>query len=257
MELFNLAGKTALVTGASRGIGRAIAMRLAEAGAKVVINSRTPERCQAVVDEITAKGGKAMSAPYNISKESEVRALAKESLSISGAIDIFVGNAAANPHYGPALEAPMSAIDKIIDTNIKSNLILCQELVPEMKSRGGGVIMLITSIAGVQSSEGLAIYGMSKAAEASIVRSLATELGPDNIRVNAIAPGLVHTDFAKALWQDQERLKRTENTYPLQRIATPDEIAGTAVWLASSAGGFVTGQTITVDGGITIAGKRT
>ena len=175
MELFNLAGKTALVTGASRGIGRAIAMRLAEAGAKVVINSRTPERCQAVVDEITAKGGKAISAPYNISNESEVRALAKESLSISGAIDIFVGNAAANPHYGPALEAPMSAIDKIIDTNIKSNLILCQIGSRNEKPRrrsdnadhidcGCAVVRRIGDLRNEQ------------AAEASIVRSLATEL---------------------------------------------------------------------------------
>lgn len=256
MDLFSLAGKTALVTGASRGIGRAIALRMAEAGATVLINSRTPERCQAVVEEITALGGKAAAVPHNISKEAEVRELARSCLEQFGTIDIFVGNAAANPHYGPALEAPMEAVDKIIDTNIKSNLILCQEFVPGMRKKGDGVIMLITSIAGTQSSEGLAIYGMSKAAEASLVRSLATELGPDNIRVNAIAPGLVRTDFAKALWEDKDRLKRTEEAYPLQRIASPDEIAGTAVWLGSPAGAFVTGQTITVDGGITVTGKR-
>ncbi|WP_162946767.1 SDR family NAD(P)-dependent oxidoreductase [Ruegeria sp. EL01] len=209
MEIFSLAGKTALVTGASRGIGRATALRMAEAGAKLLINSRTPERCQEVVDEIRATGGEAIAVPHNISKEVEARALAKASLDAFGGVDIFVGNAAANPYYGPALEAPMSAIDKIIDTSIKSNLVLCQELVPGMKERKDGSIILVTSIAGVQSSDGLAIYGMSKAAEASLVRSLATELGCYNIRANAIAPGLVRTDFARgqrAVEKDRKHL---------------------------------------------------
>ena len=256
MSLFRLDGQTALITGGSRGIGRAIAHRMAEAGASVIINGRTAETCENVVEEIRAAGGVARALPYNISKVEDAMAIAHESLGIFGKVDIFVGNAAANPHFGPVLEVDMGAFDKIVDTNIKANLLISQVLVPPMVERQSGSLIFVTSIAGIQASDGLGIYGMSKAAEAALMRNLAAEHGPDNIRVNCIAPGLVKTDFAKALWEDKEKLEKTTSAYPLRRIGTPDEIAGTAVWLASPAGGFVTGQTIVVDGGVSIVGKR-
>ena len=256
MSLFRLDGQTALITGGSRGIGRAIAHRMAEAGASVIINGRTSETCETVVEEIRAAGGVARALPYNISKVEDATALAHESLGIFGKVDIFVGNAATNPHFGPVLGVDMAAFDKIVDTNIKANLLISQVLVPPMAERRSGSLIFVTSIAGIQASDGLGIYGMSKAAESALMRNLAAEHGPDNIRVNCIAPGLVKTDFAKALWEDQEKLEKTTSAYPLRRIGTPDEIAGTTVWLASPAGGFVTGQTIVVDGGVSIVGKR-
>lgn len=256
MSLFRLDGQTALITGGSRGIGRAIAHRMAEAGAQVIINGRTAETCNAVVEEIQAAGGEARALAYNISRVEEARSLALESLEVFGKVDIFVGNAASNPHYGPVLDVEPAAFDKIVDTNIKANLLISQVLAPPMEIRRTGRLIFITSIAGLQASEGLGIYGMSKAAEAALMRNLAAELGPSKITVNCIAPGLVKTDFAKALWEDEERLEKTTSAYPLRRMGTPDEIAGTAVWLASPAGGFVTGQTIVVDGGVSVVGKR-
>ncbi len=256
MDLFRLDGQTALVTGGSRGIGRAIAHRMAEAGASVIINGRSTETCDVVVKEIRAAGGDAKALPFNISKPEDATNLAQESVRAFGKVDIFVGNAAANPHFGPVLDVEPAAFDKIIDTNIKANLLICQALIPAMAERQTGSVIFVTSIAGIQASDGLGIYGMSKAAETALMRSLAAEHGPDNVRVNCIAPGLVKTDFAKALWEDPARLEKTTSAYPLRRMGTPDEIAGAAVWLASPAGGFVTGQTIVVDGGVSVVGKR-
>ena len=256
MTLFSLEGQTALITGGSRGIGRAIALRMAEAGASVIVNGRTAETCEAVVEEIRTAGGQARALPYNISRIEDATALAHDSLDTFGKVDIFVGNAAANPYYGPVLDVEMSAFDKIVDTNIKANLLISKVLVPPMVQRKAGCLMFITSVAGLQASDNLGIYGMSKAAEAALVRNLAAEHGPSNVRVNCIAPGLVKTDFARALWEDKDRLAKTMSAYPLRRMGTPDEIAGTAVWLASPAGGFVTGQTIVVDGGVSMVGKR-
>jgi NAD(P)-dependent dehydrogenase (short-subunit alcohol dehydrogenase family) len=256
MTLFRLDGQTALITGGSRGIGRAIALRMAEAGAQVIVNGRNRETCEATVEEIQSAGGQARALPYNISKVEDATALAHESLNAFGKVDIFVGNAAANPHFGPVLEVEMAMFDKIVDTNIKANLLISKVLAKPMAERDGGSLIFITSIAGIQASDGLGIYGMSKAAEAALTRNLAAEHGPDNIRVNCIAPGLVKTDFAKALWEDKDKLEKTTSAYPLRRMGTPDEVAGTAVWLASPAGGFVTGQTIVVDGGVSVVGKR-
>jgi len=256
MDCFELRGKTALITGGSRGIGRAIALRLSEAGANVIVNGRNAEACAAVAEEIAQKGGQAVPLPFNISKMEDITELARQSMAAFGKIDIFVGNAAANPYHGPVLDVGMDAFDKIVSTNIKANLLLCRKLVPPMAERRDGVVIFITSVAGIQASDGLGIYGMSKAAEASLARNLAAEHGPDNVRVNCIAPGLIRTDFARSLWEDPERLAETERAYPLRRIGEPDEIAGTALWLASPAGAFVTGQVIVVDGGVSIVGKR-
>ena len=252
MDLFRLDGRTALVTGSSRGIGRAIALRFAEAGAHVIVSSRKADACAAVVDEIKDAGGTATAIACNVSDPDAIAALVTE----APAIDVFVGNAAANTHHGPTLDVGDSAFDKIFATNVKANLRFCQALFPQMAERGGGVAIFITSIAGLRGTDDIGIYGMSKAAETSLARSLAVGWGPHGIRVNCIAPGLVRTDFARALWEDDAKRTAAEAQYPLRRIGEPDDVAGAAVFLASSAGSFVTGQTIVVDGGITIAGAR-
>lgn len=256
MTLFSLEGKTAIVTGGSRGIGKAIALRMAEAGARIVVSSRKLEACQTVADEIKLSGGEAAAIACNISSLSDLQVLVDESRKAFGGIDILVGNAAANPYYGPITEIEESAFDKIIDTNVKSNLWLCKSLLPGMAERGGGAVIFISSIAGITGTDDIGAYGLSKAAESSMARGLAVGWGKHNIRVNCIAPGLVKTDFAKALWDDPEKLKKAEAAYPLGRIGDPDDIAGVAVCLASPAGAFITGQTIVVDGGVTIAGAR-
>jgi len=256
MNLFSLEGKTAIVTGGSRGIGRSIALHLAEAGARVVVSSRKIEPCQAVADEIKEAGGEAMAVACNISKLDEIENLVAETNTAYGGVDILVGNAATNPHYGPTTTIEEPAFDKIVDTNIKSNLWLCKSVLPDMAERGGGSVIFLTSVAGVTGTDDIGVYGLSKAALSSLARSLAVGWGKKNIRVNCIAPGLVKTDFARALWEDPERLLKAEAAYPLGRIGEPEDIAGVAVCLASPAGAFITGQTIVVDGGITMAGAR-
>ncbi len=256
MNLFDLSGKVALVTGGSRGIGRAIALRMAEAGASVVVSSRRAESCDLVVAEIEQAGGKAISAPCNVSDIESLAALVDTARTAFGKVDILVGNAAANPHHGPTTSVDSSAFDKIISTNVKANLWLAKSVLPDMAERRNGVLIFITSIAGLRGTDDIGVYGLSKAAETSMARSLAVGWGKHNIRVNCIAPGLIRTDFAKALWDDPERLKQVEAAYPLGRIGEPDDIAGIAVCLASPAGAFITGQTIVVDGGITMAGAR-
>jgi NAD(P)-dependent dehydrogenase (short-subunit alcohol dehydrogenase family) len=256
MDLFKLTGKTAIVTGGSRGIGKAIALRLAQAGASVVVSSRTEADCAAVAAEITDAGGKAIAVPCNVSREGEITALVEAAVSAFGPVDVLVGNAAANPYYGPLTGIEERAFDKIIDTNVKANLWLARAVLPAMAERKDGALIFISSIAGITGTDDIGAYGLSKAALSSMVRSLAVRWGADNIRVNAIAPGLVKTDFAKALWEDPARRAEAEAAYPLRRLGEPDDIAGAAVWLASPAGGFVTGQTIVVDGGITVAGAR-
>ena len=256
MDLFSLKDKTAIVTGGSRGIGRAIAFRMAEAGARVVVTSRKIEACNEVVEEITIAGGKAVAIACNISNLADIDHMVGEARKAFGGIDILIGNAATNPHYGPITDVEEPAFNKIIDTNLKSNLWLCKAVLPEMAERGGGSVILLHSVAGIRGTDDIGAYGMSKAAVGSLARSLAVGWGKKNIRVNCIAPGLVKTDFARALWEDPERLKKVEAVYPLGRIGEPDDIAGVAVCLAAPAGAFITGQTIVVDGGVTMTSAR-
>ncbi len=256
MDLFRLDGKTALVTGGSRGIGRSIANRMAESGANVIVTSRKRDACQDVVAEIEACGGRAIAAPCNVSDIASLGDLMNEAKSAFGGVDIFVGNAAANPHHGPTTDVDEAAFDKIITTNLKANLWLAKAVLPDMAKKRDGAVIFVTSIAGIKGTDDIGVYGMSKAAEESMARSLAVGWGKHNIRVNCIAPGLVRTDFAKALWSDPEKLQAAEAQYPIGRIGEPDDVAGVAVFLASRAGAFITGQTIVVDGGITIAGTR-
>jgi NAD(P)-dependent dehydrogenase (short-subunit alcohol dehydrogenase family) len=252
-SLFDLGGQVAVVTGASRGIGRAIAERMAQQGAKVVVSSRRLEACQEVVDGITARGGEAIAVACNIGRKPELQGLVDATLAQWGRIDSLVCNAAINPYFGPAIDMPDEAFDKIMASNVKSNLWLAHMALPGMAAQGGGSVIVVSSIGGLRGSPVLGAYAISKAADMQLVRNLAVEWGPRNIRANCIAPGLVRTDFARALWENPEIYRKRTRDTPLQRIGEPDEIAGAAVFLASRAGSFMTGQTMVIDGGI-IAG---
>ena len=251
--MFELTGKVALVTGSSRGIGRAIAETMAKQGAKVVVSSRKRDACDAVVDAIRAEGGEATAIPCNIGRKEELEALVAAAMTAYGRIDVLVCNAATNPVFGPMREVSDEAYDKIMTTNVKSAFWLCNMVAPGMAERGdGGAVILISSIASMYGNRKLGIYGVSKAAEQQLVRNLAVEWGGDNIRVNAIAPGLIRTDFARALWEDPKRLAIMEAMTPLKRIGEPVEIAALATFLASDSASFITGQTIVADGGRTV-----
>ena len=250
-SLFDLTGKVAVVTGSSKGIGRAIAERMAEHGARVVVSSRKQDSCDVVTQAILAKGGQAVTKTCNIGRKEELRALVDAATETWGGIDILVCNAAVNPYYGLSVNAPDEAYDRIMNYNVRSNFWLCNMALPGMAARGGGSVVIISSIGGLRGSTHLGIYALSKAADMQLVRNLAVEWGPRNIRANCIAPGLIRTDFARALWENPEIARRRARETPLQRIGEPDDIAGAAVFLASAAGGFTTGQTIVIDGGTT------
>jgi NAD(P)-dependent dehydrogenase (short-subunit alcohol dehydrogenase family) len=255
MDLFDLTGKTAVITGSSRGIGRAIAEQMAEAGANVVISSRKAGPCEEVAAGIIKAGGSALSIPCNIGDKAQLQALIARTREHFGQVDILVCNAAVNPYYGPLLEVSDEAYDKTMSSNVRSNLWLMQLVMPEMAERKDGVVIIISSIAGLRGSPLLGVYAISKAADLQLCRNLAVEWGRHNIRINCIAPGLIKTDFARALWEDPVVLEQSVSHAPLRRIGEPIEIAGAAVFLASKAGRFVTGQAIVVDGGVTIAGR--
>jgi NAD(P)-dependent dehydrogenase (short-subunit alcohol dehydrogenase family) len=250
---FDLTGKVAVITGSSRGIGRASAELLAKLGAKVVVSSRKADACEAVAGGIRKDGGDAHVIPCNISRRDEVEGLIKGTVKHYGPIDILVCNAAVNPYYGPLLDIPDEAFDKIMGSNVKSNIWLCAQAIPAMAERGKGSVVIISSIGGLRGSTVIGAYGISKAADFSLCRSLAGEWGPKGVRVNCIAPGLVKTDFAKALWEDEANLKRRTATTPLRRIGESHEIAGAVAFLGSDASTFMTGQTIVIDGGVTTA----
>jgi len=252
--LFSLAGKVAIVTGSSRGIGKAIAERMAEHGAKVVISSRKPEPCAEVAAAISATygAGSAISVPANISSKDDLKHLVDETTRQLGQVDIVVCNAASNPYYGPMAGIEDDQFRKILENNVIANHWLINFAAPQMIERKDGAIIIVSSIGGLRGSPVIGAYNISKAADFQLARNLAVEYGPHNIRVNCIAPGLIKTDFAKALWENPETLKRATSTTPLRRIGEPDEIAGAAVFLASAAGSFLTGHGLVVDGGATI-----
>jgi NAD(P)-dependent dehydrogenase (short-subunit alcohol dehydrogenase family) len=254
MSLFDLSGKVAIITGSSRGIGRAIAVRMAEQGAKVVISSRKEAACAEVVAEITATHGegRAIAIPANISSKEDLQRLVDETNNTFGQVDILVCNAASNPYYGPMAGIADDQFRKILENNVLSNHWLINMVAPQMIARKDGAIIIVSSIGGLRGSPVIGAYNVSKAADMQLARNLAVEFGPHNVRVNCIAPGLIKTDFARALWEDPARLKEVNERAPLRRIGDPDEIAGTAIYLASRAGSFVTGQNIVVDGGVTI-----
>lgn len=252
--LFELTGKVAIVTGSSRGIGKASAEALADAGAKVVISSRKQDACDEVAAAINARHGEgtALAVAASISDKEALRHLVEETRRVFGRVDVLVCNAASNPYYGPLAGIADDQFRKILDNNILSNHWLIQMVAPEMRARREGSIVIVSSIGGLRGSPVIGAYNVSKAADLQLARNYAVEFGPDNVRVNCIAPGLVKTDFARALWEDPERIQATNATTPLRRIGEPEEIAGAVVYLASRASAFMTGQAMVIDGGVTI-----
>ena len=254
MSLFKLKNKSILITGSSKGIGKAIAYQCAEHGAKVIISSRKLDICEQTADEINTKLGSevAYAIPANISDDKQLEILVNETREKIGKIDVLICNAATNPFMGSMLDMPIEKFDKVMHNNIRSNQVLCNLVLPEMISKEDGSIIIISSIAAIKGSPILGAYNISKAADVMIVKNIAAEFGHKNIRANSIAPGLIKTDFAKALWENPDILKTVLSSTPMQRIGMPDEVAGVAVMLASNAGNYINGQTIVVDGGTTI-----
>jgi NAD(P)-dependent dehydrogenase (short-subunit alcohol dehydrogenase family) len=254
--LFDLTGKVALVTGSTRGIGRATVTRMAEAGARVVVSSRKPEACEEVASYINqmVRDDRAIAVPANISSKTDLSKLVEQVLVRFGKIDILVCNAATNPYHGPMDGISDDQFRKVLDNNILANHWLIQFVSKQMIARGDGSIIIVSSIGGLRGSSVIGAYNISKAADMQLARNLAVELGPFNIRVNCIAPGLIQTDFARAIWEDPASREAYTGGTPLRRIGQPDDVAGAAIFLASPAGSFVSGQTLVVDGGLTISG---
>jgi NAD(P)-dependent dehydrogenase (short-subunit alcohol dehydrogenase family) len=256
VSLFDLTGKVAIVTGSSRGIGRAIAEEYAAHGARVVISSRKQDACEEVATAINAQHGegRAIAIAASISRKEDLEALIAKTRAAFGRIDMLVCNAASNPYYGSMNGISDDQFRKILDNNVLSNHWLIQMVLPEMVERKAGAIVVVSSIGGLQGSQVIGAYNVSKAADFQLVRNYAVEIGEHNVRINAIAPGLIRTDFARALWENPEDEKRVNRATPLRRLGEPRDIAGAAVFLASDAGAYVTGQAIVVDGGVTIGG---
>jgi len=253
MRLFDLSGRVAIVTGSSRGIGRAIAETFAEAGGRVVISARNLAPCEEVAAAIRAKGGEAIAVTARISDKTQLENLVAKTRETWGRVDILVCNAAVNPHYGSLEKLTDEVFERMMVNNVLSNLWLSRMVAPEMRERRDGAIIYIISVAAVRATTVLGMYGVTKAADYALCRNLAAEWGPDNVRVNCIAPGLVKTEFARVLYEDPQRRAAREAATPLRRLGEPEDIAGVALLLASRAGAFITGQTIIVDGGTTIA----
>lgn len=254
MSLFDLKDKVAVVTGSSRGIGRAIAEELAAHGAKVVISSRKQDACEEVAAAINAEHGEgaAIAVAASISEKDQLSALFEETRERLGPVDILVCNAASNPYYGSMDGISDEQFRKVLDNNILSNHWLMQLALPDMRAKGDGAIIVVSSIGGLRGSPTIGAYNVSKAADFQLVRNYAVENGQYGVRINAIAPGLVKTDFARALWEDPKALAATEARLPMRRIGEPRDIAGAAVYLSSPAAKWTTGQMIVVDGGATI-----
>lgn len=252
---FSLAGRVALITGASRGIGAAIAVAYAAAGAQVVLTSRKQAGLDFVAEQIRAAGGEAWALAAHTGDNDAVAHLVQQVAAHYGGIDILVNNAATNPHFGPLLSAEESHWDKILDVNVKGYFRLVKACVPIMRSRGGGKIINMASVAGKAPQRDMGVYCVSKAAVIMLTEVLAVELASDNIQVNAIAPGYVKTRFSSAIWGDAERNHAVTASIPQRRIAEPEELTGIALYLAAAASSFTTGATFVVDGGQLVNGE--
>lgn len=247
---FSLEGQVALITGASRGIGRSVALAFGRAGAKVVVSSRKLEAVEVVAGEIAAAGGQALAVQAHVGESSQVAALVAQTIDAFGRVDIAVNNAATNPHFGPVLSADEEQWDKILDTNAKGVFRVCKAVVPHMEAQGAGKIINLVSIAGLRPSPGMGLYSISKAAIIALTQILAVELGPANIQVNAIAPGVIKTKFSQVLWQTPQISESILSRMPLGRFGEPEEVASLALYLASSAADYVTGAVFVIDGGL-------
>jgi dehydrogenase/reductase SDR family protein 4 len=251
-KFFRLDGKVALVTGASKGIGQAIAEVYAAAGAKVIVSSRKQEAIDVVVKSITDKGQHAHAIACNVSDSNDVDRLVSQSISTYGAIDILVNNAAANPSFGPVVQTDTSAFDKIMNVNLKGPFELAKRVYPFMKEKKAGSVINISSVGGLRPEHGLGIYSVSKAALISLTKVMAKEWGDDNIRANVICPGLIKTKFSEALWSNDKIMSVMMKMLPIKRVGTPEEIAALALFLASDSSAYCTGSVFTADGGFTI-----
>jgi len=250
-QLFRLDGKVALVTGASKGIGEAMARGLAESGSRVVLSSRKQDAVDAVAVEFKADGLEAIGIAANMGNTDDIQSLVDKTVEVYGGIDIIINNAAANPVFGPIQNTDQRAFDKIIDVNLKGPFELCKKAYPIMQQRGGGSIIHISSIGGLTPEAGIGIYSASKAAIISMTKAMAQDWGADNIRTNAICPGLIKTKFSEALWNDESSFDRFVNRIPLGRIGEPGDITGLAIYLASPASAYCSGGVYMVDGGYT------
>lgn len=250
--LFDLSNQVAVITGSTKGIGLAAAEHMARCGAHVVISSRKEDSCQKVAETLRAQGLKATPIAANISKDEEIDKLLDETRRQVGPVNILVCNAAVNPYFGPFLDTPDDAFEKTIGVNIKSNMRLIKAAMPDFVSQGAGSVVVVSSIAAFKGSKNLGIYAVTKAADTQIIRNIAVAYGDKNIRVNGVAPAVVRTDFAKALWEDDMRAQTVADSYALKRLGTPDDIAGAIVFLASNASSWMTGQTLIIDGGWSI-----
>lgn len=251
-SMFDLSGRVAVITGSSRGIGRAIALECAKMGASVVVSSRKIEACEAVVAEIKAAGGSATAVACNVGRKADLEALVAHAMAEYDRIDILIPNAAINPVYGPSSEVSDEIWNKVLTSNLTATHWLCNMALPGMAERGGGSVILLSSIVSTVGAAKIGIYAISKAAEAQLARNLAVEWGEKNIRVNSIAPGVVKTDFAKALYENPKAAAMVASMTCLKRLGEPEDIAGVAVFLASDAARYITGQMILVDGGTSI-----
>ena len=250
----DLGGRVAVITGGSRGIGRAIALAYAEAGAKVVVASRKQEGVEAVAGEIKARGGTALAVAAHVGQEDAVAGLVDRTLEAFGGIDILVNNAGTNPHFGPVISASLGQWDKILEVNLRSAFLLTQRVVPHLQARGGGKIINMASVAGLHPSLGMGIYGISKAGLIMLTRVLARELGPHNIQVNALAPGVIKTRLSSALWESPDLAETISRSTPLGRLGEVDDVMGAALFLASSLSNYITGEVLVIDGGMSLAG---
>ena len=249
--MFDFHDKVAVITGSSRGIGRAAAEAFAKAGAKVVVSSRSESSCQPVVDTIRTEGGEAIAIPCHIGHEEQLENLIQKTIAHFGRIDALICNAASNPVFGPSSQLNHEAYQLIMNNNVWSNLRLSHLAAPHLAKNRGAIVM-VSSISGLLGTQMLGAYAMSKAAEMQLIRNLAGELGAQGIRVNGVAPGLVRTDFAKALLDNPKLVTKIERGAPLGRIAEPEDMSGSILFLASQAAAYVTGQTLVVDGGMTV-----
>jgi NAD(P)-dependent dehydrogenase (short-subunit alcohol dehydrogenase family) len=254
---YGLAEKVAIITGGSRGIGRAIAVAFAEVGVKVVIASRKQADLDAVAAEIESRGGTVMAIATHMGNEEAVAALVDQTVEAFGGVDVAVNNAATNPHFGPMLTATTALWDKILEVNLRGPFFLCQQVAPIMEKKGGGVIINVVSTAELRPLPGLGIYAISKAGLTMMTKVLALELGPSKIRVNAIAPGVIKTRFSRALWESDTIAQAVRNATPMGRLGETGDVVGAALFLASSLSDYVNGDVIVIDGGMSVSGGMT
>ena len=250
-SLFDLHDRVALVTGATRGIGRAIAEQMGGAGAQVIVSSENSGDCEQAAREMRSGGLDVIAIPCDVSSRGDLEALVSRTLELRERIDVLVCNAGVAPHLGPIATASDADWDRTMTVNLRSVLWLTSLVIPGMAVRGGGAVIITSSIAGIRGNKAIGLYGVSKAANAELARNLAVEWGPRNVRVNAISPGLIRTEFARPLLDNADVMERRLALTPLRRAGEPDEIAGVAVMLAARAGAFITGQNLIVDGGTT------